>query len=257
MTRFLKILFYGALTIGIFAFYYLRDDRVKVEVEHVYEHRHSSEHSSDHEETYEVIKEGGDFHSLDIHGNFEVFISQGSHSEYKIESEHKVKDRIRTEINNGVLKIYTEKMRWKDLDEVQIFIEAPTYRKIGVHGAVSLKSQETLNVEDLEVAISGAGEAKIDLNAEELEVKISGAGEVKLSGNAEDVDLAISGAGEIKAYDLVAEELKVSISGAGDAKVHATEELDVRVSGAGNVQYKGSPKVNKRISGFGNVKAVN
>ena len=95
MTRFLKILFYGALTIGIFAFYYLREDRVKVEVEHIHEHRYSSDHSSDEHETHEVIKESGDFHSLEIHGNFEVFISQGSRSEYKIASDNKIKDRIR------------------------------------------------------------------------------------------------------------------------------------------------------------------
>lgn len=259
MKRFFQILFYGALTVGIFAYYYSDNDRDEIEVEHVHEHEFDVDYKSSehHVESRSVMKQTGDFHSVDIHGNYQVFLTQGNTSEFKIESEGSHDSEVRSEISNGVLKIYSEKKSFRGDSKVKIYVEAPIYKKLGVHGAVSLKSEETLEVEDLEVVISGAAETKLDLDADEINIRISGAGEVKLSGEAEELEVSISGAGDIRAYDLVAEEIKVSISGAGNANVHATEELHVSVSGAGSVSYKGSPNVNKRVSGFGSVKQVN
>src|SRR5882762_8277666 len=57
------------------------------------------------------------FNAINVAGPFDVIITQGSTESVKVEAPHDVIDRILTEVNSGVLKIYTkhEYFHWGDL----------------------------------------------------------------------------------------------------------------------------------------------
>src|ERR1700733_6299282 len=48
------------------------------------------------------------FNAINVAGPFDVVITQGSNESVKVEAPHDVMDRILTEVNNGVLKIYSK-----------------------------------------------------------------------------------------------------------------------------------------------------
>ncbi len=256
MNRFFKILFYGALVIGAFVFYLQRNDRVEVDAEEIHEYDLPTSDESIFSEEQYVLMESGNFHSIKIYGNYKVYLSNESSSKYRIGTEENTKNQLSSQIRDGVLIIRSGKKPFRNSSGIRLYIAAPEFRYIGVHGAVDLKSEEELESRELELSISGAGDVELELEVKDLDISISGAGDVELEGEAEEVQVSISGAGNIEAFGLKAENMKLSLSGAGKAEVYATDKLDIGLSGAGSVKYKGSPNVNKRVSGFGTIKRV-
>ena len=92
-----------------------------------------------------------------------------------------------------------------------------------------------------------------DLNVDTLELNLSGAGNLYADGTAENLQVRISGFGNFNGADLESQKVDVAISGAGSATVWAESELGARISGAGSVTYYGKPSVSKSISGVGSV----
>lgn len=193
------------------------------------------------------------FHGIDINGPFEVRLIQSDHSGMEIQASDKDAQRINSEIKNGILKVWMEK-KFRSSDDIKLIITSEMFDKIGVHGAVELESQGSLQAEKLEMNVSGACEVELGLEVGHFDADISGAGDLELEGSASSVDISISGAGNIDAEELNADRVEISISGAGHAEVHANEELDVSISGVGSVSYSGDPSnINKRISGMGSL----
>jgi hypothetical protein len=93
----------------------------------------------------------------------------------------------------------------------------------------------------------------VDIQVQALDVSLSGAGSMTASGTADDLNLNISGFGDFKGAELHDTKAHVSISGAGSATVWADDSLTAEVSGAGSVSYYGSPSVTRQISGVGSI----
>lgn len=193
------------------------------------------------------------FHGININGPFEVELIQSDQSGMEIQASDKDAQRINSEINNGILKVWMEK-KFRSSDDIKLIITSAMFDQIDVHGAVELESKGTLQSEKLDMEVSGACEVELTMEVGRFDADISGAGDLDLEGNAKNVDISISGAGNIEAENLNADRVEISISGAGHAEVHANEELDVSISGVGSVSYSGDPSnINKRISGMGSL----
>lgn len=193
------------------------------------------------------------FHGIDINGPFEVQLIQSDQSGMEIQASDKDAQRINSEINNGILKVWMEK-KFRSSDDIKLIITSEMFDEIGVHGAVELESEGSLQAEKLDMNVSGACEVELALEVGHFDADISGAGDLELKGSASSVDISISGAGNIEAENLNADRVEISISGAGHAEVHANKELDVSISGVGSVSYSGDPSnINKRISGMGSL----
>ena len=96
---------------------------------------------------------------------------------------------------------------------------------------------------------------EVDLN--ELNIEISGGAELNIKGKANVASYDISGAGEVNAFELFSKEVYIDLSGAGEVNVNVESELDVEVSGAAEVNYIGSPKIREDISGAGSLNKKN
>ncbi|EGF92713.1 hypothetical protein ABI_11500 [Asticcacaulis biprosthecium C19] len=109
------------------------------------------------------------------------------------------------------------------------------------------------SVKQFEVA--GMGDLTIHgYDQPELDLRISGAGEAEVFGKTEALELDISGNGDANLEALKAVDADVSISGAGDADISATGKVSVDVSGMGDVTLKTKPtSLSTDISGAGEV----
>ena len=220
----------------------------------------SSSEGETHGDSYELIGEGDPFTKINISGNFLVKLRTEDTPSYEVKATGNHKAKIKAYIEGETLYISYKGKNWLSKGfskQVEVEIQAPEFRRIEAHGALSLESENTLRVEDLDIRVSGASEADLDIEADYLDLQASGASDIELNGNAESCKLQVSGAGEIDAEELKTEQMEVSISGAGEAKVYATDRLEVRVSGAGSVKYAGNPsEISQNISGAGSVKSI-
>ncbi len=106
-----------------------------------------------------------------------------------------------------------------------------------------------------EVAVSGSAVVDVAvLDVDRLEVEISGSGSVTPSGTADGLDVNISGSGRYLGERFETRTASIGVSGSGQATVLVTDELLASVSGSGSIQYLGDPPmVEKRVSGSGSI----
>ncbi|TVQ06598.1 MAG: DUF2807 domain-containing protein [Bacteroidetes bacterium] len=196
------------------------------------------------------------FESLQISGIFKVYLTEGSSPHIKIETDENIHEYITVEVRNNTLHLGMKKGSY-DPSRLDVYITASQLEKIGISGAASLTSQNTLLGETLSINSSGASNINVSVQSESLSTSVSGAGKISIRGEVYQHDIQISGVASIDCLQLATEETKVSISGAGSAKVHAASFLDARVSGVGSIRYSGNPEnIRTSTSGAGSIKPV-
>lgn len=128
----------------------------------------------------------------------------------------------------------------------------PTRVEISGRGRLHV---DALHTDRFALRVNGLADGELrGLELNELDVEISGRGELALGGRATRQRLRISGSGHIDAQELTSDVTDVRISGHGDVRVHVRESLDVDLAGFGNVVYAGDPRVHQRVSGGGSVR---
>jgi hypothetical protein len=173
-------------------------------------------------------------HGVDLAGFGELIIAQGPAEALVVEAEESMLPLIKTDIDDGMLKIRVNPgLSWLSLSVPW----GITYR---------------LTVTDLSaVRLSGAGRIKAKLAVQELHVNLSGAGSIEITGTAVHQEVNLSGAGSYQADDLASHNAKVVVSGTGSATIWVQDTLDATISGIGSVDYFGRPNVISKVSGLG------
>jgi hypothetical protein len=196
------------------------------------------------------------FNRVDFRGIGRLILSQAEKQSVTVTASEAVISHVRTEVRESVLNI---SLRWwpgilfripeiKTL-EVQLVVE--DLAGIKVSGAGFVESRERLQVQEMVLQLSGAGEIQLELQGRRIMTHLTGAGRIVLWGEAAEQDIRLTGAGSVQAERLVSRTAKIHSSGAGECRVHATESLDVRLSGAGTIRYLGNPRIQSRITGVG------
>jgi hypothetical protein len=92
-----------------------------------------------------------------------------------------------------------------------------------------------VQVDELEMAIKGGGEINVGGSCDRAVFEISGAGDIDaFELNAEEVEVAIMGAGDVKVN--ATDQLEVVIRGAGDVLYKGDPEVEKDITGAGSVK---------------------
>jgi hypothetical protein len=212
----------------------------------------------------EVIKketrEVKNFDQISVRFPAEVIIQQGDKESLSIETDDNLLPQLSTKVSSGTLVIEnTERNRTRRVrpsDSVKIVITVTSLKEIEFSTAGTL-TVNGLQADELSIDISGAAEAKlVELQVQQLDISLSGTGSITASGTVDEVEIHISGLGEFAGKDLASQNADIEISGAGSATLRVEKELAVVVSGAGSVNYYGNPSVTKQISGAGTVKQV-
>jgi len=214
-----------------------------------------------------------------------LYLKQGSPAKVELEAAKDILAEIETEVSGDRLIIGKEN-RWNNWgwnnDKVTIYITMPTIEGVSVSGSGDLYCEEKINVNNLDLNVSGSGSIRLAFNASgdveadvsgsgDMDLKgscnnfdsdvsgsgriyvsmvskgkadfgVSGSGKVQAQGSTQEVKIGIGGSGRVNAGDLTAERCNIRISGSGDAEVNVKEELEVNISGSGSVAYTGDPK---------------
>jgi hypothetical protein len=202
------------------------------------------------------------FHRLEIDGQVEVTLVQGTPEGVTVEAPSSMARRVRTEVSDGTLVIHAAQQRgmwqWfsgrRSSRMARITVNLREVDRIEAAGAVTIAA-DSLKAGELRLDLAGACSLKIrDLQATTLLLDGSGAIKANVAGKVQRQRIDLSGAGSFQASKLASEEAIIEVSGAGKAVVNASHSLEVDISGAGAVEYLGDPKVKQSISGIGKVR---
>lgn len=194
------------------------------------------------------------FSSISMEGSYKLVLTRDSNQTVSIAADENLMGHVKTEVNNGRLRVYSDESL---CDDVEIAINMPELNGLLVSGAVEVETTNRFVSPEFALEVAGAAEADMDFEADIIRTEISGAGEVTYRGKAGEHRVEISGACELDAFELQADKYDIQINGAGSCRVHVLSELNVRASGAGEVIYRGNPEnIQQEISGAGNVRAA-
>jgi len=201
------------------------------------------------------------FSRIDIDGQADVILRQGTSEGVTIEASAQALRNIDTDVHRKTLSIsLSDQRHWWDwilgggaTRSPRITIDFINLERIEAAGSVNFTAS-TLKTSDLRLDLAGASTLRIgDLQASRLRLDGAGAIKAELAGNVAAQFIDLSGASSYQAGGLVSETAALEISGAGKALVNASKSLKVEISGAGAVQYIGNPKLDQDISGVGKI----
>jgi hypothetical protein len=185
----------------------------------------------------------GSFNAIKISGGIDLYLSQYETESIAVSaSEDQFRDRIKTVIENGTLRIYYDGDKFWNTGnkKLKAYVSFKNLENLSASGASDVVVAGTIAVPSLRIDCNGASDFKGAVKVDKLTIELSGASDAKISGIASDVSIQSSGASDVKAYDLVAENCTAKASGASDINITVNKELNIHASGASDVFYKGN-----------------
>jgi hypothetical protein len=183
----------------------------------------------------------GSFTGIKVSSGIDVFLKQGNSESLSVEADENLHDYIYTEVNGGVLHIYT-KVTIRDAEMKRAYVTMKDINSISTSSAGDITGETPVKTDRLKLSTSSAGNINLDVNATEINIDISSAGDIRLTGQADMLEADLSSAGSLKAYDLQVKEADISVSSAGDADINVSEKITAHASSAGSINYKGNPR---------------
>lgn len=194
------------------------------------------------------------FTGVHVSSGIDVYLSQGSSFEVRVEADENLQEVILTEVEGNMLVVKTDRVNIRNAKSKKVHVTLPELTSLKISSAGDCVGQTPFSCEDLRLSISSAGDLKLQVEADRIDLNISSSGDADLSGKARELDVSLSSAGDLNAFDLIAGKVDVNVSSAGDARVHATEEISMNASSAGNIYYRGDARVlESRSSSAGNI----
>lgn len=201
----------------------------------------------DAEESFTIVKASE---------GLDVYITQSETASIEVEADENVIALIATDINNGVLKIHTEKNIGR-CKAKKVHVSLPTIDKIISTSGADVYGTSTIVAETIEVKSNSGADIKLEVEAENISCSTSSGADIKISGTADSLEASASSGSDIHAKDLVVKDCNASASSGADVTVNVTEKLVASSSSGGDVNYYGNPTSvakNKSVSGGVNKK---
>lgn len=205
------------------------------------------------------VREVSGFHAIEISGGIDLFLSSGEEAVAVSARDEKARDRIKTEVKDGVLKIYYEskdgvRISFGNGNEMKAYVSFKNLDRLVASGGVDVNVEGILKTKSLKLNVSGGVDFKGKVDVEDLQVEQSGGTDINISGIAKNIYVDASGGSDFDGYDLQTENCYAEASGASDISITVNKEFSAEASGASDVNWKGSATVKKvKATGAGSV----
>ena len=193
------------------------------------------------------------YHGIEVSNAIDLYLSQGDQETVAVSAvDVKWRDRIRTEVVNGILKIWLDNKGWawsNGNKKMKAYISFTTLDKLVASGASDVFVDGVISGSSLDIRLSGASDFKGAIKVNELNLDQSGASDAHITGTVAGLTtIQSSGASDVKGYDLITGSCNAHLSGASDVRITVNKELNVHASGASSVYYKGDAVIREMHS---------
>ena len=200
------------------------------------------------------------FHGVEVSNAIDLYLSKGDEETVAVSAKDiKWRDRIVTEVVNGILRIRLEGKGWTvGNNKLKAYVSFTTLDQIKASGASDVYVDGVIAGDQLSLDLSGASDFKGAVKVGSLQLDPSGASDAHITGIVSGkTTIRSSGASDVKGYDLITDDCDVHATGASDIRITINKGLSADVSGASSVYYRGEGVIKEsHSSGASNVKKV-
>lgn len=200
------------------------------------------------------------YHSVSVSSGIDLYLTQGDEETVVISAEDKIKERIKTEVTNGVLKIYIEwksniKISWNNKKPSKAYVSYKSLKSISGSGGSDIRLVDgIIKTDELHISLSGGSDFNGSVDVSKLNINQSGGSDSDIRGSAGRMEADISGGCDIDAYGLAVENCVINASGGSDARINVSAKLVANASGGSDIDVKGKCEITKNTSGASEIR---
>lgn len=193
------------------------------------------------------VRKVNSFHGIKVSNGITLYLTQGSSEAVAVSAnDPDYRDRIKTQVENGILKIYFDNEDWKiwknmGSKNLRAYVSVKDIDKLHASSGASVKIEGNIKSGDLSMDASSGATINGAVEAGSLKVDQSSGSVITISGKiAGTLDVDGSSGSIFQGYDLTVENCKAETSSGAGVKVTINKELSVHASSGGYIYYKGS-----------------
>jgi Putative auto-transporter adhesin, head GIN domain len=201
------------------------------------------------------------FSGVKVATGIELVLTQGAAEAVAVSAASaEDKANIKTEVENGVLKIYYNNGNKRKISvtrdkKLKAYVSVVTLKMLDASSGSSVKIDGTVKAGQLRVDVSSGASVKGNIAATDMVVSQGSGAVSKISGSAGSLKVDVSSGAGFYGYDLNVDKCTAVASSGGKVEITTNKELDANASSGGAVHYKGSCSVkNVRTSSGGSVR---
>lgn len=201
------------------------------------------------------------YHAIEVSDGIDLYLSQGTEAVAVSAASGEHRERIKTTVENGVLKIgYEWKSNHVRIDwgnrKLKAYVSFKTLDRLKASGGSDVNVDGSINVTKLSMHISGGSDFSGKVELEHLSVDASGGSDVSVSGKTGRLTVDASGGSDFSGYGLSADICTVEASGGSDIYITVNKELSAHASGGSDVFYKGNGLIRNIKTSGSSIKKV-
>lgn len=200
------------------------------------------------------------YHAIEVGGGIDLYLSQGDEAVAVSASTDENREKIKTTVENGVLKIWFEwkssiRMDWGNR-KLKAYVSCKNLDRLHASGGSDVNVDGILKISKLDLEISGGSDFSGNVELGDLAVGASGGSDVKISGKADRLTVDASGGSDFSGYGLSVDVCNVEASGGSDIYITVNKELSAKASGGSDVYYKGNGMIRDIKTSGSSIKKV-
>ena len=203
------------------------------------------------------------FHGIDVGTGIELTLTKGSTEEVAVSaSEVEFRNKIVTEVVNGILKIHYETKtgainRKNESKSLKAYVSYKSLDHLTVTTGAEVKIEGVLQATTLDLKANTGGLVNGEVNIGTLKVDQGTGSKITISGKADNLEAEGSTGSKFMGEDLKTSICSVEMSTGAGIHISVEKELNVRANTGGYVKYKGNAGVREiKTNTGGNVSKI-
>jgi hypothetical protein len=202
------------------------------------------------------VRDVKSFHAIHVSGGIHLYLTQGDVEAVAVSaSQPKYRDRIITEVENGVLKIYYDHSGWRFWDDdtryLKAYVSCKLLDALNVSSGARIDVDGSLNSDILSMNLSSGANFTGAVKVGTLKVEQGSGAEATISGMAANSQLEASSGSSINAFGLQTDLCDASTSSGGTLRITVNKELSASAHSGGQINYQGTGTIKEIHTGSG------
>ena len=185
------------------------------------------------------------FHAIKVSDGIDLYLSYGDEAAAVSASEIKYRDRIKTEVENGVLKIWYDSdlanhLIFTNKRDLKVYVSYKDLDRIMASAGSDVLVDGTIKGNLLSLKLSSGSDFKGNVDVNELTVDQSSGSDIKIGGKANMASIEASSGSDFNGYNLTADVCTAKGSSGSDINITVNKELNAKASSGSDIHYKGN-----------------
>jgi len=184
------------------------------------------------------------FTGITVTSGIELYITQGSEESIAVSaSDEKYMDRFKTEVENGVLKIWYDNkgVTWRSENKkLKAYVSFKTLNKMHGSAGCEVMLKGSMTADNLDMKFTSGSSFEGQINAKQLTVNQNSGSGMSVSGKADKITIDVSSGAEFKGNELAVDFCDADASSGGTVKISISKELNAKASSGGSIRYNGT-----------------